>query len=221
LETGDPYLLDVCRAVAGVYMAMESMHQPRFCMGRDAYPVTSLLALWDYTAEPLYLDFARQTVVRLLATQMEDGGFSGQAGAGVFSGMSCLPGANSISFGSGLLAPVALLEWAVRDDRWPSDFPDRLRRWMDLMLRLQPAGGIWLNKWPDGTPYPLIGSGALFSLVKAGQLLNDGRAAAAVCKFVSAMNASRDCVNGTHAFLSPLYAHVADAILEDTRAAST
>ncbi|MBI4024205.1 MAG: hypothetical protein HY360_04435 [Verrucomicrobia bacterium] len=210
LETGDPYLFEVARSMAGVYMAMEWALQPRACMGRDAYPLACLMSLWDYTAEPLYLDFARQTALRLLATQSEDGGFSGQAGAGVLGGASCLPAAESISFGSGLLAPIALLEWASRDSRWPSDFKARLKKWTDLMLRLQPADGVWLNGGSKGAPYPLIGSGALFSLVKAGQILHDCRCREAVRKYLSSMNARRECVNGTHSFLSALYAHVAD-----------
>ena len=216
LETGDPYLLDIARSVAGVYMAMEWAHQPRFCMGRDAYPLTCLMALWDYTAEPLYLDFARQTAGRLLATQLPDGGFGGQAGAGTMSGTSCLTGPDSISFGSGLLAPLAFLEWAIRDDRRPSDFCERLRRWADLMLRLQPADGIWLNGGSKGTPYTLIGAAALFSMVKASQILGDPRYAGAVRKYLSTMNAAKDCVHGTHSFLSAQYAHVADAAMGGT-----
>lgn len=217
LETGDPYLLEVARSVAGVYMAMEWAHQPRFCVGRDAYPLTCLMALWDYTAEPLYLDFARQTATRLLATQLPDGGFAGQAGAGAMSGTSCLSGPESISFGSGLLAPLALLEWAIRDHRWPSDFRERLRNWADLMLRLQPADGIWLNGGSKGTPYTLIGAAALFSMVKAREILEEPRYVEAVRRYLATMNANRDCVHGTHAFLSAQYAHVADAALSRTR----
>ncbi|MBI4027496.1 MAG: hypothetical protein HY360_21095 [Verrucomicrobia bacterium] len=214
LETGDPYLLDVSRSLAGVFMAMEWAHQPRFCMGRDAYPVTGLLTLWDYTAEPLYLDFARQEILRLMDTQAEDGGFSGQAGAGILTGTSCRPEKDSIGFGSGCLAPLAWLEWAIRDQRWPDDFRPRLRRWADLMLRLQPADGVWLDGGSKGKPYPLIGSTALFSLVKAGRILDDPRCVAAVTRFLKSMTENNGCVNGTHAFLSALYAHVADANLE-------
>ncbi len=213
LETGDPYLLEICHSMAGVFMAMEWSRQPRFCMGRDAYPLTSLMALWDYTAEALYLDFARQTAIRLLATQVEDGGFDGQAGAGTFAGGACLSGMNSISFGSGLLAPIAILEWATRDNRRPDDFIPRLRQWADLMLRLQPPDGVWLQGGTGGNPYALIGSGALFSLIKAGEILNDSRCIEAVRKCLKTMNARNDCVNGTHSFLSALYAHVADAAL--------
>ncbi|MBI4025649.1 MAG: hypothetical protein HY360_11765 [Verrucomicrobia bacterium] len=215
LETGDPYLLEAARSVAGVYMAMEWAHEPRFAIGRDAYPLTCLMSLWDYTAEPLYLDFARQTALRLLATQHDDGGFSGQAGAGIFSGLSSKPAVESIGFGSGLLAPLAFLEWAIRDHRWPQDFIPRLRKWADLMLRAQPPNGVWLNGGSTGTPYPLIGSAALLSLVKAGQILHDNRCTEAVGRFLSTMNDKKNCVSGTHSFLSALYAHVADAALEN------
>lgn len=213
LETGDPYLLDVARSLAGVYMAMEAAQQPRAVMGRDAYPLACLMSLWDYTGEALYLDFARQTALRLLATQEPDGGFDGQAGAGVLTGVSCITHPKSISFGSGLLAPIALIEWATRDKRWPANFKERLRRWADLMVRLQPVDGVWLSNGSKGNPYALIGGGALFSLVKAGELLNDKRCREAVRRFLHTMNATRDCVSGTHAFLGAMYAHVADATL--------
>ncbi len=181
-------------------------------MGRDAYPLTSLMTLWDYTGDQLYLDFARQTAIRLLATQHDDGGFSTQAAVGVLTGVSCVPEKNSISFGSGLLAPIELLEWATRDRRWPADFQPRLRRWADLVLRLQTAEGVWTQA--NGTPYPLIGAGMLFSLIKAGQLLQDRRCVDAVQRYLTAMNARQDFVAGTHAFLSALYAHVADRALK-------
>src|SRR6185369_14112219 len=103
LETGDPYLLEICRSLAGVYMAMESALQPRSAIGRDAYPITSLLALCDYSADQMYLDFARQTAIRLLSTQEPDGGFSSQAGAGVLTGVSAKSGMRDIHFGSGIL----------------------------------------------------------------------------------------------------------------------
>ncbi len=210
LETGDPYLLETARSLAGVYMAMEWAHQPRAAMGRDAYPLTSLLALWDYTAESLYLDFARQTARRLLATQQPDGGFAGQAGAGAVTGANCLPAAESIGFGSGLLAPLALLEWAARDRRWPDDFLPRLHAWVELMLRLQPADGVWRS---NDAPYPLIGAAAQFSLLQAGEFLHDDRCREAIALFLETMNARQDCVTGTHSFLAALYAHAADAAL--------
>ena len=168
LETGDPYLLELSRSVAGVYMAMEWALQPRSAMGRDSYPLTCLMALWDHTSDPLYLDFARQMCVRLLSTQQPDGGFSSQAGAGVLTGVSAKPGMRDIHFGSGILSPIALLEWATRDpDRWPADFLPRLRKWADLMLSLQKPDGHWYVEGRSDEPYTLTGSGTLWSLIKA------------------------------------------------------
>jgi len=216
LETGDPYLLEVARATANVYMAMEWALQPRSAMGRDAYPVASLMSLWDYSAEPLYLDFARQTMLRLLSTQQPDGGFSGQAGAGSLAGISARPAAEDIHFGNGVLAPVALLEWAVRDHRWPVDFMLRLRRWADLMLRLQSPSGQWNTKGKTAQekPYPLTGSVALFTMVRAAQILDDPVCIHSAKRFLANMTAHDQCISGTHAFLSALYAHVADAAFE-------
>jgi len=216
LETGDPYLLEIARATASVYMAMEWGLQPRSAMGRDSYPIASLMSLWDYTAEPLYLDFARQTMLRLLSTQQPDGGFSGQAGAGVLSGISARPAVEDIHFGNGVLAPVALLEWAGRDHRWPVDFMLRLRRWADLMLRLQSPSGQWhtTGRTAQDKPYPLTGSVALFTLVKAAQILGDQACVHAAQRYLGNMSAQEQYVSGTHAFLSALYAHVADAVFE-------
>lgn len=213
LETGDPYLLEMCRAMAGVYMAMEQDLQPRRAMGRDAYPLSNLMALWDYCAEPHYLDFARQTAIRLLATQCPDGGFSGQAGAGIFAGRSSVQVKNSMGFGN--LAAIGLLEWAIRDQRRPPDFPEKLRKWVEMILRLQTADGLWLQNGDKGDPYPLNGAIMLFALVKAGELLNDPRCLRAIRAFLRKMDALKDHVTGTHAFLQALYAHVADAALEN------
>lgn len=212
LETGDPYLLEVCRSLAGVYMAMEYANQPRSAMGRDAYPLTSVLSLWDYTADDLYLSFARQAALRLVRTQHPDGGFSGQAGAGTYTGISSVPAEEHIGFGNGLLAPLGLLEWAVRDRELPDAVRVAVERWVELMLRLQTDDGLWLNK-SKGSFYSLIGAAALYSLVKAGELLGDERCVRAVDRFLTAMNNQHDGVLGTHSFLAPLYAHVADAAL--------
>jgi hypothetical protein len=213
LETGDPYLLEVARALAGVYMAMETALQPRSAMGRDTYPLASLLTLWDHSADALYLDFARQTATRLLRTQMEDGGFAGQAGVGTYTGISSMPRLNSIGFGNGLLAPIALLEWARRDPRWPTDFVERVRSWIELMLRLQLPDGLWPAGGTSGKPKLLVGTGAFFSLIKAGTLVQDDRCPEAVRKFLATAAERGEHVTGTHAYLSAMYAHVADGAL--------
>lgn len=209
LETGDPYLLDMARALLGSYMANESALQPRGVIGRDAYPIVGLLMLWDYTAEPMYFSFARQTALRLLRSQMPDGGFSGQAGAGVFSGVSALPGPNGIHFGSGCLAPIALFEWLRRESQFPHDLHERLRHWTNLVLRLQQPDGHWHTA--AGVPYTLTGSTMMFSLLEADRVLNEPRCLEAVQRFVHAMDAATDCVNGTHSFISALYAHTVEA----------
>jgi hypothetical protein len=213
LETGDPYLLELARSVAGVYMAMEWALEPRIAIGRDSYPLSCLMALWDHAPEPMYLDFAKQMATRLLSTQQPDGGFTGQAGAGVLTGTSCVPGVRDIHFGNGILSPIALLEWATRDTRWPPEFVPKLRKWADLMLSLQKEDGHWYVEGKSNEPYTLTGSATLWSLIKAGQILNDPRCIDAVRRYLDAMNSKEAVVLGTHAFLSVQYAHVADAAL--------
>ena len=214
LETGDPYLLELSRSVAGVYMAMEWALEPRSCIGRDAYPISNLMSLYDYDPQPLYKDFAKQMIERLLVTsQQPDGGFSSQSGAGVLTGVSCKPGVRDIHFGSGILSPVAITEWATRDNRWPDDLLPRLKKWADLMLALQKEDGHWYVEGRSDEPYTLTGSATVLTLTRAAQLLNDPRYLAAVKKYLDNMNENHLPVLGTHSFLSAQYAHVADAAL--------
>jgi hypothetical protein len=179
------------------------------------------MALHDYDPQPLYLDFSRQMVMRLLSTQQPDGGFSSQAGAGVLTGVSAKPGVRDIHFGSGILSPFAILEWATRDNRWSDDFLPRLRKWADLMLSLQKEDGHWYVEGRSDEPYTLTGSGTLFTLIRAGQILNDPSCFIAVQKYLEAMNAKNLPVLGTHSFLSAQYAHVADAVLSNLSRASS
>jgi hypothetical protein len=187
-------------------------------MGRDAYPVASLLALWDYSAEPHVLDFARQTATALLATQSDDGGFSGQGGCGRVTGLSSLPSPNDIHFGSGCLAPIALLEWAARDSRWPKTFVPALQRWAQLVLSQEnPTGGWSVGGPKSGNPqYTLTGATLAFSLIRASQLLGGeelGKSLSApIGRFLRMLEERHECVTGTHAFILPLYAHVTDSV---------
>jgi hypothetical protein len=214
LETGDPYLLEVSRALAGVYMAMESALQPRCAIGRDAYPLCSLLALYDYSADSLYLDFSRRTARRLMATQNPDGSFSAQAGAGVLTGVSAKTGPRDIHFGSGILSPTVLFEWATRDAKNVNE-EDRahLRRWADLMVALQKEDGQWYVEGRSDEPYTLTGSTTVFTLIRAGQMFGDEKYVGAVKKYLDAVNEKGSVVLGTHAFMSLQYAHVADGEL--------
>lgn len=214
LETGDPYLLEMARSMAGVFMAAEWANEPRHYIGRDVYPVAGLMTLWDYSADTLYLDFAHQAIRRLVATQNDDGGFSGQGGVGVYSGSACTQAAEDIGFACGLLSPLAIVEWAIRDQgRAMPVVRDALRRWLDLMLRLQPEDGIWLSHGSKGEPYALICAAAMGSVVHAGRLLGDPRHTESIRRMLDSMNASNLHVAGTHSFLPGLYAHVADSAL--------
>lgn len=214
LETGDPYLLEMARSVLGVYMAAEWANEPRHYVGRDAYPIAGMMTLWDYSADQLYLDFAQQTIRRLVASQNKDGGFSGQGGVGIFSGSSCIQAEEDIGFACGLLSPLAIVEWAIRDPKRAMPVVrDSLQRWLELMLRVQPENGIWLSHGSKGEPYALICAAALGSVIYAGRLLGDPRCAESVRRMLDSMNGTNFHVTGTHAFLPLLYAHVADATL--------
>lgn len=217
LETGDPYLLETARSLIGVYMAAEWANEPRQYIGRDAYPVVGMLTLWDYSADRLYLEFTRDAIRRLLATQNADGGFSGQGGVGVYSGSSCLAAVEDIGFACGLLSPLAVVEWAARDTAYAMPVArEGLERWLALMLRVQPADGIWLSRGSEGEPYALICAAAMGSVVLAGRLLDNPQAAEAIRRMLASMNARNFHVAGTHAYLAPMYAHLADSLTQST-----
>src|SRR4029077_16296957 len=96
-----------------------------------------------------------------------------QAGRGCPPGVSPKPAVPNIPFGSGILSPFAILEWATRDNRWPDDFLPRLRKWATLMLETQKPDGHWYVEGKSDEPYTLTGSGTVFTLIKAGQILKD------------------------------------------------
>ena len=98
-------------------------------------------------------------------------------------------------------------------DLWQETSDPRLRAWADLMLRLQKEDGHWYVEGKSNEPYTLTGSGTLWSLIKAGEILDDPRCADAVKRYVKSMNDKQNVVLGTHAFLSVQYANVADAVL--------
>ena len=214
LETGDPYLLDVSTELATTYINLQTANLPRVAIGRDAWPVTSLLELHDHTGDALYLRASRRIIHALLRTQQPDGGFSSQAGAGRLSGMSSMPSKASIGFGSGLLAPVAIFEWARRDsEHLPVDFSQRINRWVKLMQDCLQKEGYWSQNQEIPVPYPLITTSAFFTLPQAAGLAGDQGLLAALGKAVEYLEKTTTHVNGTHAFLGCLHAHWAEASL--------
>ncbi len=214
LETGDPYLLDVAQALAGSYMAINSANLPRSAIGRDAWPVTSLLDLHDYSDDSIYLRAARRCIANLLLSQESDGGFSGQAGAGRISGIAAVPATGSIGFGSGLLAPIAIFEWERRDpENRPPDFGQRIKLWADLMHRRLEPEGFWSQNPDSPSPYPLISTGAFFSLPQAALFSASSQPIKDLAKAIDYLEDRALCVDGTHAFLGCLYSHFAEASL--------
>ena len=88
------------------------------------------------------------------------------------------------------------------------------------MVSLQKEDGHWYVEGRSDEPYTLTGSGTVFSLVKAAEILGDEKYLDPVRRYLASMNARADdpklgVVLGTHAFLSAQYAHVADAALNE------
>jgi hypothetical protein len=206
-ETGDPYLLETARAVADTWMWRETTNEPRHAMGRDAYPLAGVMTLYDYTGDERYLDFGRQLVTRLLATQTPGGGFTGQGGVGLLGGRGNVGGDKDISFGNGLLAPIGLFEWALRDQRHPPKFREQMTRWYELVLSMQQADGGWPQGSKEGNPsYPLIAAGLLFTFSAYHRLWNDARGLRALRRYLECALARGEFLLGTHSFLAVLYA---------------
>lgn len=204
-ETGDPYLLETARWVADTFMRMEETNQPRYSIGRDAYPLAGLMTLYDYTNDRRYLDFGRKLAVRLLATQTASGGFSGQGNVGI-GGKSNLWEERDIFIFSGLLAPIALLEWALRDNRHPPGFREQMGKWFELVLSFQTAQGWWPQDPEGARSYALLPAGLLFSLSAYHRLFGDKRGLAALQRYLDYALAQKEFTLGTHSFLAVLYA---------------
>ena len=222
LETGDPYLLETARGVADTFMRMDTSNQPRYSIGRDIYPLAGLMTLYDYTSEKRFLDFGRELAQRLLATQTNAGGFSGQGGAGAMTGATNRWYEKDISFGNGLLAPIGLLEWALRDSRHPEGLREQMQKWVELVLTLQSDSGTWPRQ-EAGSSYTLIPAGLLFSLSACHRLWGEIRGIQALERYIDYALTHKDFLLGTHSFLAVLYASFYEmerAGVEEARTAS-
>jgi hypothetical protein len=198
--------METARGVADTYMWMDESNQPRYSIGRDCYPLLGLMRLYDFTGDLRYLDFGRRQAKRILADQSSDGSFARQGGIGL-SGGGCNKNAmKMISFGSGLLTPVAALAWALRDKRHPEDFMEKMGKWYELVLSLQHPEGFWSDlKNPDISRNTIPG-GLLFSLPAYGRLANDRRWEKAIEKYLNYALESEDYLLGTHSFQAVRFA---------------
>lgn len=118
LESGDPYYLDLTRAVADRWINLNRQNQPRRNLGRDTEPVEGILWLYDLTGDRHYLDAAAD-IARDVSRSL-DPQFFWRSGFGVgpYWGVNALRG--TAWNGSHLFAGLA--EFLVRAQ--PAEWPD-------------------------------------------------------------------------------------------------
>ncbi len=133
IETGDFYLLESAQAVANHYMALHNQNWPRRGMGRDAEPLSGILALYDYTGDEHYLQFARNFAEHALATLGPNGEWICGAGVGPVMGCNALPGSpwNGGHLSSGFSQYVMRVP-----DEIPDSWKPRLKAFLRQLFKL-------------------------------------------------------------------------------------
>ena len=105
LEEGDPYHLEIARAVADRWIAVNRQNQPRHNMGRDAEPVEGISILADETGDQHYFDAALEIARDVSRTLDKEYFWRSGFGVGPWWGVNALKG--TAWNGAHLLAGIA------------------------------------------------------------------------------------------------------------------
>lgn len=108
LEEGDPYHLELARAAADRWIAVNRQNQPRHNMGRDAEPVEGIAILADETGDDHYFEAALQ-IARDVACSLDKEYFWRSGfGVGPWWGVNALKGTawNGAHLLAGLAEPL-------------------------------------------------------------------------------------------------------------------
>jgi len=133
LETGDPYLLECSESAATHWYWIDRHNWPRRSYGRDAASIRSLIFLWDYTGEDLYLHMAREAIGRAIQCQRPDGSYADQGGTVGGCGGACN---EVIKVWMAMLANDAFVDYLLR---CPDDTVvlEAVRRTGEFVLKAQ------------------------------------------------------------------------------------
>ena len=108
LEEGDPYHLELARAAADRWIAVNRQNQPRHNMGRDAEPVEGISILADETGDAHYFEAALQIARDVRASLDKEYFWRSGFGVGPWWGVNALKGTawNGAHLLAGLIEPL-------------------------------------------------------------------------------------------------------------------
>lgn len=108
LEDGDPYHLEIARAVADRWIALNRQNHPRHNMGRDAEPVEGISILADETGDSHYFEASLEIARDVSRTLDEDFFWRSGFGVGPWWGVNALKGTawNGTHLLAGLAEPL-------------------------------------------------------------------------------------------------------------------
>lgn len=130
IETGDYYLLEAAHAVAQNYISLHLMNWPRRGMGRDAEPLSGIMALYDYTGDEHYLAFARTFAEHMMSTLSDDGNWISGAGVGPVMGCNALEG----SPWNGAHLSTGFTQYAMRMSHdLPAGWKETMRKFLKVL----------------------------------------------------------------------------------------
>jgi hypothetical protein len=92
LESGDPWYLEMSRAVADRWITVNRQNQPRRNMGRDTEPVEGILMLYDLTGDDHYFQAAWEIASDVRRSLDENHYWRSGFGVGPFWGANALVG---------------------------------------------------------------------------------------------------------------------------------
>jgi len=188
LETGDRYLLQTAEGVAHQFLSLHRSNWPRRTVGRGCYPVLGFLSLYDYTGDHRYLNFAREVLHDLAATQRPDGDMGQEAGIGLYGECNNVGG----HWPTAGLNFEVMVEYLLRAGSDPV-VEDMMRKVADWTVERQGEDGSWRGG------YPLITAYVVKNLLCAGLLLREPRYFKAIKRTVRWFLAARQSF-GTHAY---------------------
>lgn len=92
LESGDPWYLEMSRAVADRWITVNRQNQPRCNMGRDTEPVEGILMLYDLTGDDHYFQAAWEIALDVRRSLDENHYWRSGFGVGPYWGVNALNG---------------------------------------------------------------------------------------------------------------------------------
>ena len=133
LESGDPWYLEMSRAVADRWITVNRQNQPRRNMGRDTEPVEGILMLYDLTGDDHYFQSAWEIASDVRRSLDENHYWRSGFGVGPYWGVNALNG--TAWNGSHLFAGISEFVLRATPETCP-DYDDLLKCSCGLARRI-------------------------------------------------------------------------------------